>query len=146
MEEMFSKPTLKTADSAFAALENKNDEPKQLNFTGTLDPEKPKEVCKEGRAFEIIQETATIQRDEKNNDDSRIGDSMELAIKTRETENDQGDSSRPSVSTEDSAAMKTNNERTPSNDDLDMHTPQTGISDAYIMIFRILKLNWITNE
>ncbi|XP_078364796.1 uncharacterized protein LOC144649210 isoform X2 [Oculina patagonica] len=123
-EEMLSTPTLKTADSAFT-IEIKNDEPKQAYFTGTLGPEKPKEVCKKGRTFEVIQETVTVQRDEMDTDDSRISDSKELAIKAKEPENDQEDTSPPLATTVDNNAMTTNNERSPSNDDLDMHILQT---------------------
>ena len=130
---MFSKTMLITADSAIP-IENKNDQPEHAYFTGTSDPGKLKEVCKEGQTFEVIQETATNQRDEKNSDDSRITDAKKFVIKAKDTENDQR--SCPSVTTEDNATVTTNNEPTPPNDDLDMYAPQTGISDVYTAISR----------
>ena len=133
---MFIKTTLKTADSALIPIEIKNNQPEHTYFTGKLDPEKPKEVYKGGRTFEVMQGAATIQRDEKNNDDNCITDSKKLAIKAKEPKNDQRDLS---CRTED--GVTTNKERTPSNDVLDMHTLQTGISGVYNGIIRILKLN-----
>ena len=130
---MFSKTMLITAASAIP-IENKNDQPEHAYFTGTSDPGKLKEVCKEGQTFEVIQETVTNQRDEKNSNDSRVTDAKKLLIKAKDTENDQR--SCPSVTTQDNATVTTNNEPTPPNDDLDMYAPQTGISDVYTAISR----------
>lgn len=120
---MFSDTNHKTEDSAYA-IENKNDEPKDTYFTGKLDSKTPTDVCREGQTLNIIQETATVQRDQKNSDDSCIRNFKTLAIKGREPENDQSASSCPSVITGDTAAMATIKEPTAC-------IVQTGISDMY---------------
>lgn len=88
-------------------------------------------VFEEGQTFEVIQETPKVLRDENNNGDSRISDSMKLLIKTKEPENGHGDLLNSSASTEDTVAMTANNDLTPSDDDVDMLTHQTGISNIY---------------
>lgn len=126
---MFTQTTPKQ-DSTFV-IENRNDEPENAYFTGQLSPKTPKEVFKDGQAFEVIQETVTVLCDENSNDDSCISDSMKLLIKAKEPQNGQGDLLSSSATTEDTVTMTANNELTPSDDDVDLLTHQTGTSDIY---------------
>ena len=118
---------LKAAENAFA-IDDTNDEPKNAYATGKLNPKTPEEVFKERRAVEAIQETAAVQHDEMNTDDSCISTAKKVVIKAMEQKNDQRDLSYPSVTTEDTAKLS------PPNDHLDMHALDalpTGISNVY---------------
>lgn len=127
--EMFTQTTPKT-DSTLV-IESRNNEPENAYFAGRLSPKTQNEVFKEGQTFEVIQDTVKVLRDENNNDSNCTSDSMKLLIKAKEPENGQGDLLSSSATTEDTVAMTANNEFALSDDDVDMLTHQTGISNIY---------------
>ena len=110
-------------------IDSTKDELEETNFTGQLSPKSPNEVFKDGQTLEVIQETSKIFRDENSTVDSYISDSMKLLTKPKESENGQGDLLSSLPTTEDTVAMTANNDFVPSDDDVDILTHQTGISD-----------------
>lgn len=120
---MFTQTTPKP--DSIIVTDNTNDEPDSKYFSRQLSPKSLNEVFKDGDTFDT--------------DGSCISDPMKLLMKAKEPENGQGDLLSSSPTREDTVAMTANNDLTPSDEDVDMLTHQTGIWDKYSLNARIYK-------
>lgn len=105
---MFTQTTPKT--DSIIVIGNTNDEPDNKYFSGQLSPKSLNEVFKDGHT-----------------DDNCISDPTKLLMKAKEPENSQGDLLSSSPTREDTVTMTANNDLTPSDEDVDLLTHQTGI-------------------
>ena len=126
---MFTEAT--PEPDSIIVIDTTNDEPDNTYFTAPMSPKSPNEVFKDGQTLEVNEESSKVFDDETSTVDSCISGSMKLLIKPKEPENGQGDLLGSSHTTEDTVAMTANKDLTPSVDDVDMFTFQTGISDNY---------------
>lgn len=108
---MFTQTRPKT--DSIIVTDNTNDEPDRKYFSGQLSPKSLNEVFKDGNTFDT--------------NDSCISYPMKLLTKAKEPENCQGDLLSSSPTREDTVAMTANNDLTPSDEDVDILTHQTGI-------------------
>ena len=108
---MFTQTTPKT--DSIIVTENTNEEPDSKYSSRQLSPKSLNEVFKDGDTFDT--------------DDSCISDPMKLLMKAKKPENGQGDLLSSSPTREDTVAMTANNDLTPSDEDVDILTHQTGI-------------------
>lgn len=126
---MFTQTT--PEPDSIIVIDTTNDEPDNTYFTAPMSPKSPNEVFKDGQTLEVNEESSKVFDDENSTVDGCISGSMKLLIKPKEPENGQGDLLSSSHTTEDTAAMTANKDLTPSVDDVDMFTFQSGISDNY---------------
>lgn len=111
-------------------VDTTNNEPDNTYFTPQMSPKSPNEAFKGVQTLEVIQEMASkVVRDENSTVDSCISGSMKLLIKRKEAGNGQEDLLSSSPTTEDVVAMTAKKDLTPSVDDVDIFTHQTGISE-----------------
>ena len=119
----------KPEPGSIIVIDTTNDEPDNTYFTLQMSPKSPNKAFKDGQTLEVIQETSKVSRDENSTVDSCISGSMKLLIERKEPENGQEDLLSSSPTTEDAVGVTANKDLTPSVDDVDIFTHQTGISE-----------------